>query len=309
MVSGRGDIIRVSTGDREPAVDDAILRFLTHLKTERGASENTVQAYQADLRQMARVFAGRLGRAPALADLTTASLDGYLEWLIQQSYRPATVARKTAAIRSFLDFLAREGATAVPAAASVLKVPPSQRPARRVLSPGEIASLLDAPAGASTPRGLRDAAVLGVLYTTGMRASEIVNLRLEDVDLARGLAFRRGANSADDQSLLLGSAVEPLRRYLREGRPLLVRSPDEPALFLNQRGQRLSRQGLWLVIRRWASASGLSDDVSPHTLRRSLAQHLLDAGQSRRQVQTLLGLSSPNALNRPDVEAPAPLQD
>ncbi len=267
---------------------------------------NTVQAYQADLRQLSRLYATRLGRVPVLTDLTAESLDGYLDWLIQQSYRPATVARKTAAVRSFLDYLGREGGPVVPPAAAVLRVPPTQRPARRVLSHDEIASLLGAPASATTPRGLRDAAVLGVLYATGMRATEIVNLRVEDVDLARGLAFRRGAAAAEDQSLPLGAAVEPLRRYLREGRPLLVREPDEPALFLNQRGQRLSRQGLWLVIRRWASASGLADDVSPHTLRRSLAQHLLDSGQSRRQVQTLLGLSSPNALTRPESESPVP---
>ncbi|OGO16120.1 MAG: hypothetical protein A2Y93_03055 [Chloroflexi bacterium RBG_13_68_17] len=287
-------------------MDEAIQRFLAHLKTERGASVNTVQAYQADLRQLSRLYATRLGRVPVLTDLTAESLDGYLDWLIQQSYRPATVARKTAAVRSFLDYLGREGGPVVPPAAAVLRVPPTQRPARRVLSHDEIASLLGAPASATTPRGLRDAAVLGVLYATGMRATEIVNLRVEDVDLARGLAFRRGAAAAEDQSLPLGAAVEPLRRYLREGRPLLVREPDEPALFLNQRGQRLSRQGLWLVIRRWASASGLADDVSPHTLRRSLAQHLLDSGQSRRQVQTLLGLSSPNALTRPESESPVP---
>ncbi len=275
------------------------------MKSERGASENTVQAYQADLRQLSRLYTARLGRAPALADVTAESLDGYLDWLIQQHYRPATVARKTAAVRSFLDYLGRAGGSSLPPAAAVLRIPPTERPTRRVLSQAEVAALLGAPAGASSARGLRDAAVLSVLYATGMRATEIVHLRVEDVDLARGLAFRRGASASDDQSLPLGTAVDPLRRYLHEGRPLLVRNPDEPALFLNQRGQRLSRQGLWLVIRRWASASGLAEDVSPHTLRRSLAQHLLDSGQSRRQVQALLGLSSPNALSRPEGEPPA----
>jgi integrase/recombinase XerD len=160
-----------------------------------------------------------------------------------------------------------------------------------------VTTLLAAPARQRTPRGLRDAAILALLYATGMRASEAVSLRVEDIDLGRGLVFRRHSDGEEDQLLPLGAAVEPLRRYLDEGRALLARNPDVPSLFLNQRGKHLSRQGLWLVIKRWAAACGLEAAISPHTLRHTVAQHLLDSGKTRRSVQEFLGLSSPNTLS------------
>jgi integrase/recombinase XerD len=280
-------------------VDEAIRRFLAYLQNERGASANTLQAYQADLRQLARFQRARLGRPSAPADLTPESLSSFIRWLDQQGFRPATIARKAAAIRSFLDYLGSRAGLDVPVGTEALHLPPAPRSPRRVLSQAEVASLLAAPTGSASPRAIRDAAILALLYATGLRATEVVGLRLEDVDLGQGLVFRLGGKADDDQALSLGKSVEPLRRYLQEGRPSLVREPGEAALFLNPRGKRLSRQGLWLVIRRWAAACGLVEEVSPHTLRRSLAQHLLEAGEPRRRVQTLLGLSSPNTLTRP----------
>jgi integrase/recombinase XerD len=201
-----------------------------------------------------------------------------------------------AAVRSFIDYLARHEGLVDVSLAATLRPPPTPRHPPRVLGTQEIDALLAAPARQHTPRGHRDAAILALLCATGMRASEAVALRVEDIDLGRGLVFRRQSEGQEDQALSLGQAVQPLRKYLDEGRPQLARSPDVPALFLNPRGKSLSRQGLWLVIKRWAAASGLEEAISPHTLRHTVAQHLLDSGRPRRHVQELLGLSSPNTL-------------
>lgn len=281
-------------------MDQAIHEFLDHLRSERGCSVNTLLAYQADLRQFADVVSGGTGKPASLPDLNAASLELYLAWLTGRGYRPSTVCRKVAAIRSFLDYHGRRENGAVPGLLGVLRAPPVPKQRPRVLTRAEVQALLGAPSRQGPPRSLRDAAILSLLYATGMRATEVVGLRIEDVDLARGLVFRRAEDTGEDQAIPLGEATEPVRHYLQEARPHLARDPEEPALFLNQRGQHLSRQGLWLVIRRWAAEAGLSDEVSPHTLRHTLAHHLLEAGRTRRQVQRLLGLSSPNTLGDHD---------
>jgi integrase/recombinase XerD len=140
---------------------------------------------------------------------------------------------------------------------------------------------------------LRDAAILALLYVTGFRAAEAVGLRLDEIDLDEGVIRR--ANS-QGPVLKLGESLKVLRRYIEKGRPQLNSNANEKALFLNQRGQSLSRQGLWLVVKRWAHETELGEDVSPYSLRHSLAHHMLNQGRTRREVQELLGLSSPNVL-------------
>jgi integrase/recombinase XerD len=279
-------------------MEQAIGQFLSYLRVERGCAENTLLAYRADLRQLVEVLSAAVGRASAPTDLTAERLANYVHWLMQQGYRPATVSRKMAAVRSFLEFVGSRQDGTNPALIGALRSPVAPRQRPRVLTQAEVSALLQAPARLDSPRGLRDRALLTLLYATGLRATEVVNLRVEDIDLARELVFRRGVGPSDDQPLHLGAAADPVRRYLQQGRPNLARNPEEPALFLNQRGHHLSRQGLWLVIKRWAEASGLRDEISPHTLRHTLAQHMLEAGKTRRQVQRLLGLSSPNTLGR-----------
>ncbi len=277
-------------------MDEFIRRFLGHLRTVQGSSPNTLLAYRADLEQMASAISNRLGRPPAPQDLSPATLGDFVTWLSQHGYRATTVSRKIAAVRSFIDYLARHEGVVDSSLIASLRPPPAPRHPPRVLGPQEIDALLAAPAREHTARGLRDAAILALLCSTGMRASEAISLRVEDLDLGRGLVFRRQSDGQDDQALPLENAVQPLRKYLDEGRPQLAHSPDVPALFLNPRGRSLSRQGLWLVIKRWAAACGLEDAISPHTLRHTVAQHLLDSGKPRKHVQELLGLSSPNTL-------------
>lgn len=274
-------------------MEEAIRRFLTNLEAVQGRAENTLLAYRADLRQLEQVLTQQAGRVVPLTDLTPERLAAYSTWLTQQRYRPATLSRKIAAVRSFLEYLrTREGIGGAELIAE-LRPPPTPRRRPRVLAPHEVTALLEAPSQAQTPRGLRDAAILAVLYATGMRAADAVALRLSDVDVEGGQV---SLASNWRRPIPLGAASDPMRRYLEQGRPHLAREPEATALFLNQRGRALSRQGLWLVVKRWAAAAGVGQDVSPHSLRHSLAQHLLGEGRTRREVQQILGLSSPNSI-------------
>jgi integrase/recombinase XerD len=162
-----------------------------------------------------------------------------------------------------------------------------------VLSAAELQALLDAPGKQDSPRARRDSAILALLYATGLRAAEVVSLKVDQVDLEQGWVSRP---QSPDAPLPLGRALQPMRRYVVDGRPHLARRADERSLFLNQRGDRLSRQGLWLVVKRWTTRAGLGGDLSPHSLRHTLAHHLLQEGRSRREVQQVLGLTSANAM-------------
>jgi integrase/recombinase XerD len=276
-------------------MNEAIVRFLSWLENHRGSAGNTLLAYRADLRQFEGVFESN-GEALDPAAVSSGQVGKYVAWLAQQGYRPATVSRKMAAIRSFLSYLHQQEGLPDGQLLAELRPGPAPRRRPRVLDPREVGALLALPGRQESPRALRDAAILAMLYATGLRAADLVALRLSDVDLEAGRLLRP---NPDEGRLPLGLATDSLRRYLTRGRPQLARSADELSLFLNQRGRRLSRQGLWLVVKRWAKASGLGTDVSPHTLRHTLAHHLLSEGKSRREVQLRLGLSSPNAIRLP----------
>jgi len=198
-----------------------------------------------------------------------------------------------AVVRSFLDYLENHEEGQSSDLILELQSPPAPRRRPRVLSRDEVERLLSAPAKRESPRGLRDAAILALLYVTGLRAADAVALRLDELDLGEGVIRRA---EWEGPVLKLGDSLKTLRRYVEEGRPQLSSNANEKALFLNQRGQSLSRQGLWLVVKRWAQATGLGQDVSPYSLRHSLANHMLTQGRTRREVQELLGLSSPNVL-------------
>ncbi len=274
-------------------MENAILRFLTHLDENRGCAENTIQAYRADLQQFSQVvLVSEAG--PVTPDmLNSDTLSAYVRWLMEQGYRPATVSRKIAAVRSFLNFLRDIEGISHPQYVDELASPPSPRREPRMLSQEELETLLKAPSRFDNPRAIRDRAILGFILATGFRAGEVIQLRLEDVDLSRKVVYQPQSR---DRPIPLGSAEEPMRIYVTKSRPHMVRIPRETAFFLNQRGKRFTRQGLWLVVKRWAEIAGLGSDVSPKTLRHTLIKNLLDLGKTRREVQQFLGLSSPNAI-------------
>ena len=273
----------------KPAID----RFLSHLRVEQDRAKNTVSAYSIDVRQFEQVLSARAGGSVKPQELSTRMVTEYSKWLVEQGYLPSTVSRKMAAARAFLLYLAETERSVSRRIPDQLQPPSTPRRLPRTLSEDEVRRLLAAPDRVESPRALRDSAVLALLYSAGMRASEAVQVDLEDLDLKAGTLVRRGPEPV---TLQLADSVGALGRYLTAGRPQLVRDPRERALYLNLRGKRLSRQGLWLVVKRWAAAVELGADLSPHSLRHSLIRHLLQQGKSKRDIQAMLGLSSPNAI-------------
>ena len=265
-----------------PAPDPALTAHLRALRLEEGLSERTVESYARDLTQFAAYLAER-GRI--LPDATAEDVRGYLaggEW------RPSTRARKAAAIRSFFKRRVVAGLTESDPTRS-LPSPRLESTLPRTLTVEEVEKLLAKPK--ASPGGLRDRALLETLYGAGLRASETLALRLQDVDLEVGFVRTVGKGDKERVVPLGRMAMEAIRAYNERGRPFLggpgtLKSPE---LFLNQRGRRLSRQGLHAIIKGYAREAGLPDDVSAHTLRHSFATHLLEGGADLRAVQEMLG--------------------
>jgi integrase/recombinase XerD len=263
--------------------------FLEHLDYERGYSENTLAAYERDLRQLRQFLED--ARVCAWAALDHGDLDLYISTLQSRGYKSSTVARKVASVRSFLKFLFAEGVVE-PALIDDFHQPKIEKRLPKALSLTQIEQLLEAASMEETPLGLRDRALLELLYATGMRASEVLSVRLRDLDLDAGTVRCLGKRNRERMLPLYPEAVTHLRRYLEGGRPFLLRDLQETALFLNNLGQPLTRQGVWFLVQHYAQASGLPDWVKPHTLRHTFATHLLEGGAELREVQQLLGHAS-----------------
>ena len=212
--------------------------------------------------------------------------------LREKGYTPSTIARKTAAIKSFFHFLSSKGFVAEDPTASI-DSPRISKSLPRAASVEEIDELLDAPAANGSPEALRDKAMFELLYATGMRVTELVSLNVVDIDLAQGTVCctgRSGGKGQRQRTLPVhATALKALTGYMENGRPVLARDPDEVALFLNHRGDRLTRQGFWLILKQWAKEAGIESAMTPHTLRHSFAMHMLRNGVDLRAVQQLLG--------------------
>jgi integrase/recombinase XerD len=267
--------------------------LLSWLAVERGRSPNTLSAYRRDL----RAYTGWLrDRGRQIADVVPTDVEDYVAALRSDGKAPASVARAVVAVRSLHRFLADEGmADGDPSADLEPPRVPSSLP--KALAEPEISLLLDAPVG-DEPLVRRDRAVLEVLYGTGIRISELVGLSLADLDLD-GALLRAFGKGSKERIVPLG---RPARRSLEawlddEGRGAVVperwaRRADAEAVFLNARGRRLTRQGAWLVVKRYGDRVGLGAKLSPHVLRHSCATHMLDRGADIRTVQELLGHAS-----------------
>ncbi len=259
-------------------------RFLTQLEVERGVSPNTVRAYAADLGRYLE-WAERSRVDPI--SLSHRQMRSYLAELDQARYARRTIARRLSAIRTFFAFLHAEG-TVISDPAAVLATPkiPSRLP--RVLPLEAVTTLLDSP-DASTPLGLRDRAVLEVLYATGARVSEVSSLELRDVDLSQGQVTLMGKGSKERIVPMHRIAVEAVRMYLREARPTLLSDASGDSLFLSVRGRQYSADAIRRMFKRNIALVGAASALSPHALRHSFATHLLDSGADLRTVQELLG--------------------
>jgi integrase/recombinase XerD len=265
-------------------------QFLRHIEVELGYSANTLTAYSNDLGQ----FLGYVERHEVVGEWSQVGKDiivRYVLFLRDREYSTATVARKVAAVKSFFHFLVAEGTVADDPTAT-LDAPRVRKRLPQSLSRTDIDRLLDAPVGAGGPKASRDVALLEVLYATGMRVSEIVALNTDDVNLASASVRCFGKGSKERIIPMHVRAVAALRGYLDEGRLAYLKDRKERALFLNPRGSRLTRQGLWLIIKDYVRQVGIPVVVTPHTLRHSFATHLLDGGAGLREVQQLLGHSN-----------------
>ncbi len=273
-------------------MESNIQEFLDYLIAERGSSDNTVAAYRNDLCQFHAFLTGssQLGAQSDWTAVTRDHLINYILFLKEREYASATVARKVAAVKSFYGFLLRTGAIA-DNPADDLDSPKVKKQLPQTLSPDDVARLLALPAEMSdTPKALRDTGLLELLYATGMRVSEVARLALEDVDLVGGSVRCVGKGNKERVIPLYPGAVNAVRAYLEHGRnAFLGANRDERTLFLNPRGEQLTRQGLWLIIKGYARELGLAERVTPHTLRHSFATHMLNGGAGLREVQKLLG--------------------
>jgi integrase/recombinase XerD len=266
--------------------------FLTFMSAEKNAAANTISAYRNDLAQFQRFLGsvGANGQAANLGRVDQPLLQDYIGELRQREYKDATVARKIAAVKSFFSFLTAEGVVPVDPT-ETLSTPRVGKSLPKALTVREIDELLEQPRKRSTPEAKRDKAMLELLYATGMRVSELVSLGLDSIELRNNRATVRCVGKGGKERLIPihEQAVHALRVYLQDARPELCRSRREKALFINRRGERLTRQGFWLILRNYAKAANIAGDVTPHTLRHSFATHMLRGGAPLRSVQELLG--------------------
>lgn len=259
--------------------------FLYYLAIERGLAENTLASYHSDLEQ----FLDYLSKAgiTSLKDSNRGLIVAYLMHLKKQGRSPATVSQHLAAIRSFYQFLLREGILGADPTAT-LESPRQIKRLPQVLTVQEVELLLKQPQP-KTPCGLRDKAMLELLYASGLRVSELVALNVDQVNLKEEYVRCMGKGSRERVIPVGSIACFHLQNYLQYGRGKLLKDKREKALFLNHQGKRLSRQGCWKIIKAYAKAAGLSSNITPHTLRHSFATHLLENGADLRSVQELLG--------------------
>ncbi len=277
-------------------MEHQIQQFLTYMAAERGASANTISAYRNDLAQLRAYFVEMTdladetsGGGIAIDEIDVEHLQEYIVHLREQQYAAATVARKVAALKSLFSYLHGEGEISLNPAEQ-LSSPRVGRSLPRTLSQAEVDALLEQPCRSETPEAARDRAMMEMLYATGMRVSEFVSLDLSSIELQGNRASVRCIGKGRRERLIPihRHAVEALSDYLKEARPKLARGRREAALFINRRGERLTRQGVWLIIKNYAEQAGISG-VTPHTLRHSFATHLLRGSAPLRNVQELMG--------------------
>ena len=264
--------------------------FLTYLVVEKGFSENTVAAYRNDLHQLASFVeeeAANNGFTPSWANFSRQGVLSYLLNLKQRNYAATTVARKVAAAKSFFSFMVAEGNMKDNPIQNVSS-PKVGKSLPKPISVSQVRSLLEQPSKLSTSEAKRDRAMLELLYASGMRVSELVSLNLDDVDTEGGYVRCFGKGHKERIIPIYRQAALLVVEYLTEARPRLAYSDTERALFLNRRGDRLTRQGFWQILKGYAKSAGL-EDITPHTLRHSFATHMLSGGADLRSVQELLG--------------------
>lgn len=266
-------------------MDRLINDFINYLAVERGLADNTVVSYALDLKQ----FHGYCRRQQVVdpGSLGRATVINYLLELKKKGRSPATISRQLAALKVFCRFLVDEGKMDKDPTED-MESPGTKKRLPAVLDQDDVARLLEQPRVGNTP-GLRDKAMLELMYATGMRVSELLALDVHHVDCENGFVRCMGKGSRERIIPMGTMAAHYLSEYLRRGRVKIKTGGNQKALFLNMRGRRLTRQGFWKILKKYARQAGITTEITPHTLRHSFATHLLENGADLRSVQEMLG--------------------
>lgn len=262
--------------------------FLASLQTERGASVNTIMAYRNDLTQFCQHLSATLPDDATWSNVTIEVIESYIQQLTEQNYAASTAARKVAALRTFFHWLNQRGWIAEDPTLR-LRSPKVEKRIPRLLSREEVNRLLESASKSSSAHSLRDRALLEVMYVTGMRVSEAINLRLADVDLETNTVRCAGRGMRQRTIPLTPEAAATLRAYLEHARGNAAHDSSTDFVFVNPQGAKLTRQAVWQLTRQHAQEAGIEGDLTPHTLRHSRAAHMLSDGEDIRRVQEWLG--------------------
>ena len=267
-------------------MNDHIQDFLHYLVVEKRLSQNTISSYERDLNAYVRFLSDREGIC-TLNDVERHHITNYLYKLKQEGKAVATIARTLSTLRTFHHFLLREEVVDRDVTIHI-DSPKAERKLPQVLTTKEVDRLLEA-ANDKSPSGLRNKAMLEVLYASGIRVSELIELNLNDIHLTMGFIRTIGKGNKERIVPIGTMAIQAVLEYLENGRQALVKNRKENALFVNRLGKRLTRQGFWKIIKKLASQANIQKTLTPHTLRHSFATHLLENGADLRSVQEMLG--------------------
>lgn len=274
------------SGQRGIDMEENITSFLYYLEHIKGASNNTVQSYERDLKYL-EIYLNNKKQAK-INQLGEADIEAYLNDLKINHKSAATISRTLAAIRAFYQYLVKEDKLNENPAKRIA-LPKIEKKAPRILSQEQIICLLDQPNRKDT-KGIRDRAMLELLYATGIRVSELISLRVTDINLQQGYIMCR--DSQKERTIPIGkTAIAALQVYLGEVRHILLRDNTDKTLFVNCNGYPMTRQGFWKILKTYAHAAHISEEITPHMLRHSFAAHLVQNGANLKSVQQMLGHS------------------
>ena len=267
-------------------MEKEINAFITYLHNVKGTSANTEMSYRRDLEKVLHFMEAR-GISEAAA-VSRQDLADYVKYLEDNHFAAATVSRNVASLKAFYHYMLQEGMVAEDLSES-LKAPKIEKKIPEIMSPDEVVRLLEQPAG-NSPKAIRDKAMLELLYATGIRVTELITLKLSDVNMSMNFILCRDRNK--ERIIPFGTAAKnALTRYLDGTRDEMLENKASDVLFANCSGQPMSRQGFWKLIKYYAKKADIKADITPHTLRHSFAAHLVENGADLRSVQEMLGHS------------------
>lgn len=263
-----------------------IQAFITYLQTVKKASENTVMSYGRDLKKFQDYFMSQ--GILSVSYITQTGLNSYVLYLEKMKFTPSTVSRNIASIKAFYHFLFKQRLIEEDIS-DMLRAPKIEKKMPGIMSMKQINDLLEQP-GDNTPKQLRDKAMLELMYATGIRVSELITLKVSDLNLQMGFLICADGNK--ERVIPFGNAARTaLLNYIEKGREAFLFQPESEILFLNCYGEEMSRQGFWKLIKHYAKQAGIQEEITPHTLRHSFAAHLVENGADLKSVQEMMGHS------------------